>query len=78
MPLGRAARKKLGNLADMAHLTIREVIRDRGGNAGNVRAAGHWADKTLEEAAEAAAKGDEAAATAIKIAKQARRLGEEH
>ena len=49
-----------------------------GGSAANVREAGHWADRTLGETAEAAAKGNRAARRAIKIAKHAGRLGEEY
>jgi hypothetical protein len=76
MPLGRAARKRLGNLFEHAHRTIREMILERGGGAGNVREAGHWADRTLAEAAEAAGS-DNTAKKALKIVKQAKRLGEE-
>jgi hypothetical protein len=42
---------------------------------GNVREAGHWADRTLADTAEAAVKGNTTAEKAIKIVKQARRLG---
>jgi hypothetical protein len=75
MALGRAGRRKLGNLAVHAERTIRDMIRERGGTAANVREAGSWADKTLADAAEAAVKKDRAAAKAIKIVKQAKRLG---
>jgi hypothetical protein len=78
MPLSKGARRRLGNLADRAEVTVTEMIRERGGNASNVRQAGPWADKTLAETAEAAAEGDSAAATALKIVKQAKRLGEKH
>lgn len=44
----------------------------------SINEAGHWAQKTLGEAANAAVAGDESAETAIKIAQQARRLGQEH
>ncbi|HEY2910374.1 MAG TPA: DUF6334 family protein [Gemmataceae bacterium] len=53
------------------------MIRERGGSASNVRQAGPWAEKTLADTAEAAANGDRTAATAIKIVKQAKRLGRE-
>jgi len=72
------ARRKLGNLVEFAERTVADMIRERGGNASNVRQAELWAEKTLEETAEAAARGDASAETAIKIVKQARRLGEEH
>jgi hypothetical protein len=77
MPLSRAARRILGNLTDHEDRTVADMIRERGGNASNVRRAGPWADRTLDTA-KAAAQGDLTAATAIKIVKQARRLGEEH
>ncbi len=72
------ARKLLGRLADKAGETVRQVIRSRGGTASNVNEAGHWADRTLGEAAQAAADGDRGAATAVKIAKDAVRLGQAH
>lgn len=71
-------RKKLGDLADYGHRTVAEMIRERGGTASNVREAGHWAGKTLEEAAAAAVHGDIAAVKAIKIVKDARRLGKKY
>jgi hypothetical protein len=78
MNLSRAAKRKLGNFADRADENISELIVERGGNASNARQAGHWAGKTLGEAAEAAVQGDRSAETAIKIVKQAKRLGQQH
>lgn len=78
MPLSKAARRILGNLTEHEERTIADMIRERGGNASNVRQTGPWADRTLADTATAAAQGDQTAATAIKIVKQARRLGEEH
>ena len=78
MALSKAARKKLGNLEGQADQTVGQTILQRGGNAANVRHAGHWADRSLAETAEAAAKGDDTAETAIKIVKQAKRLGQKH
>jgi hypothetical protein len=46
--------------------------------AANVNQAGPRADKTLGETAQAAVKGDPTAETAIKIAKQAGRLGQQY
>jgi hypothetical protein len=69
--------KKLGGLSNRAEEKVADVIRSRGGNASNVREAGAWAQKTLAETAKAATGGDKAAETAIKIAKQAGRLGQE-
>jgi len=74
MDLSNSARRKLGSLHADADRIVADVIRARGGNASNVRQSGHWADRTPGETAEAAAS----AATAIKIVKQARRLGERH
>ncbi|HLA10388.1 MAG TPA: RHS repeat-associated core domain-containing protein [Pyrinomonadaceae bacterium] len=39
--------RKLGGLADRAGEKVADVIRSRGGNAGNVRQAGQWSQKTL-------------------------------
>jgi hypothetical protein len=78
MELTAAAKRTLGNLIDYADRLVSEMIRERGGNASNVRQAGPWANKTLGETAEAAAQGDKSAASAIKIVKQAKRLGEKH
>lgn len=78
MELSTAARRKLGNLADEADRKVSELIRQRGGSAANVRQAGPWANKTLGETAEAAVQGDPTAASAIKIVKQAKRLGQKH
>jgi hypothetical protein len=78
MNLSRAATRKLGNLAGRAEEVVQDLILERGGNASNARQAGHWADKKLGEVAEAAAQGDRSAETAIKIVKQARRLGQQH
>ena len=76
--LSPSARKELGNLADRAGEKIRDVIRSRGGSAANVNQVGHWADRTLGDAAKAAANGDATAKTAIKIAKAAARLGQQY
>ena len=70
--------RKLGGLSGRANETVADVIRSRGGTAANVREAGPWAQKTLAETAEAAVKGDATAETAIKIAKEAARLGQKH
>ena len=48
-----------------------------GGTASNVNQAGQWADRTLGETAEAASENP-SAETAIKIVKQAGRLGEKY
>lgn len=76
--LTKAEKSKLGNLLSRADETVSAVIRSRGGTGANVKEVGHWAEKTLAEAAKAAAKGDATAAKAIKIVKQAGRLGQKH
>ncbi|WP_298325119.1 RHS repeat-associated core domain-containing protein, partial [Asticcacaulis sp.] len=73
-----SARKRLGNLSDRADETMRDVARNRGASNSNVRAMGHWADKTLKETAEAAAKGDASAVKALKIMKEGGRLGQKY
>jgi hypothetical protein len=78
MKLTKAIRRKLGTLAKVADQTVAEVIRTRGGNAADVREAGPWADRSLAETAKAAVEGDKTAGTAIKIAKQAHRLGRKY
>jgi hypothetical protein len=70
--------KKLGGLSNRAEEKLADVIRSRGGNASNVREAGPWAQKTVAETAKAATGGDKTAETAIKIAKQAGRLGQKN
>ena len=76
MQLSKAARKILGNLIDQADCIVADVIRELGGTASNVRATGHWARESLGETATAAADGDMTAVKAIKLVKDARRLGE--
>ncbi len=78
MALSRAAQRKLGSLAGQADQKVGDMILRRGGNAANVRHAGPWVDRTLAETAEAAVQGDSTAETAIKIVKQAKRLGQKH
>lgn len=55
-----------------------EIILQRGGKRRNVQEAGHLVDKILRELAELANKGDKAAELAIKVAKDARRLGQKY
>jgi len=78
MALTPSIARKLGSLAADAERNVAEMIRERGGSAANVRQAGPWAWFTLAEAAAAAVAGDATAETAIKIVKQARRLGEQY
>ena len=78
MKLSRAAKSILGNLVGEAGRIVAELIRERGGKASNVRAAGHWATHSLGEVAQAAASGDASAVKAIKIVKDARRLGQRY
>ena len=76
--LSSGARKKLGSLAGRAGEQVRDVIRSRGGTGANVKQVGRWADKSLGETAQAAVDGDPTAETAVKIAKQAGRLGQQY
>jgi len=73
-----AARAKLGNLTNRAGEKVADVIRSRGGSGSNVNQAGQWAQKTLGETAKAAVDGDKTAESAIKIVKQAGRLGQKY
>jgi hypothetical protein len=73
--LSLKAKSKLGNLPGRVGEKVRDVIRSRGSSGANVQRVGEWADRTLGEAAEAAVKGDPNAETAVKVAKQAGRLG---
>lgn len=76
--LSSRAKSKLGNLASRANETVRDVIRSRGGSGANVQRVGEWADRTLGDAAEAAVGGDPNAERAVKVAKQAFRLGQQY
>ncbi len=78
MKLTKAAQRILGALIAVADQTVAEVIRARGGSAANVRETGPWAQRTIAEAALAVLEGDMTAAKAIKIVKQARRLGRKY
>jgi hypothetical protein len=62
-------------LQAMKDKTLREGILDRGGGGAVVRKAGDLADRTIGEIANAAALGDEASVKAIKLLKDAARLG---
>ncbi|WP_437527418.1 RHS repeat-associated core domain-containing protein [Sorangium sp. So ce726] len=72
-----AGRKVLQDpaLRQMKDKTLREEILARGGGGGVVRKAGDLADRTIGELANAAAQGDGAAVKAIKLLKDAARLG---
>jgi hypothetical protein len=70
--------RNLGNLGGRAGERSADVAVSRGASGANVRQMGHWADKPLGEVAKAAANGDRSAATALKIVKQAGRLGQKY
>jgi hypothetical protein len=78
MRISKPVRKILGTLLDQADRVVADLIRERGGTGSNVRESGHWAMRSLFETATAAASGDMTAVKAIKIVKDARRLGEKH
>jgi hypothetical protein len=59
----------------MKDKTLREGILERGGGGAVVRKAGDLADRPIGEIANAAAHGDEASVKAIKLLKDAARLG---
>jgi len=75
MKLSKAARRALGTLVGQADRLVSEMIQERGGNASNVRKAGHWASRRLWEIALAIAAGDQSAVRAMKIVKKARYYG---
>jgi hypothetical protein len=62
-------------LQAMKDKTLREGVLDRGGGGAVVRKAGDLSEKTIGEIANAAAQGDEASVKAIKLLKDAARLG---
>jgi RHS repeat-associated protein len=79
MALSPKAAKILGGLGPLATKTVAEVIRLRGGGGSQVqKVATHLQNLTLGEVARRAAGGDEAAKTAIKVAKDAKRLHEKY
>ena len=73
-----ACDRLLGNLLPRAGEIARTVARSRGASATNVRKMGPWADRTLQQVAEAAARGDRSTVSALKIIKQAGRLGQRY
>ena len=76
--IDQSSHRVLGNLTAQLDQLVSELIRERGGSAANVREAGHWAEKSLGEVAVAAAEGDIGAVKAIKIVKNAHRLGSKY
>ena len=74
--LTKGGRDKIGTLEGDKDKTVADVIRERGGGGAQVRDVGHWGERTLGEAANAAAAGDKAAEKAVKGAKQAGTKGQ--
>lgn len=70
--------RNLGNLGGRAAERSADVATSRGASGANVRLMGPWANKPLGDVARAAASGDRSAATALKIVKQAGRLGQKY
>ena len=70
--------KILGKLAGRSEEIAGNVARSRGASGQVVREMGHWAQKTLREVAQGVADGDPGAARAMKLVKQARRVGQIH
>lgn len=74
-------RQVLGKLygSEYQRMTAREAILARGGNAANVREAGkQFENETVESIARMAAQRDEGAMKAMKIIKDASRLGQKY
>jgi RHS repeat-associated protein len=70
--LSPAASRQLGNLAGRADDTLADVIRTRGGGAGQInQLQSGYGQLTLRKVAELAARGDAQAVKALKMAKQA-------
>jgi hypothetical protein len=70
--------RKLGDLNGVKHENVGTLIVARGGTGANVREAGVWAEETLLSTVQSALAGNAEAEKAVKIVKQARRLGEKH
>lgn len=75
-PIPPKVQDKLGGLLNRANDKVADVIISRGGTGSNVNEAGHWAQRTMAETAEAAVGGDLTAAKAIKLAKEAAKKGQ--
>jgi hypothetical protein len=69
--LSAGAKKILRNLLELKDTIARDAVRLRGGGKSQVDQLKHYADQTVGELANLAAKGDKTAKTAIKIIKQA-------
>ena len=72
------APRNLGNLGSRAGERAADVAKSRGATGANLREMGPWADKPLGEVARAAAQGNQEAAKALKIVKEAARLGQKY
>lgn len=72
--LTKGGKSAIGTLAADKDKTVAQVIKERGGGGSQVQEAGHWAQETLGDCANAAAAKDASAVTALKIAKDAKRL----
>lgn len=70
--------RNLGNLQNRANERAADVARSRGASGSNIREMGPWANKSLREVSEAARAGDRSAAKALKIVKEADRLGKKY
>ncbi len=74
----RITRKLGDDLAQHQAEIVRDVIISRGGSGANVQETGPWANQSLRAAAIGALQGSKQAEKAVKIVKQARRLGERY
>lgn len=79
MAVSPRAARILGGLGSLAPKTVAHVIRLRGGGGSQVqKVATHLQNLPLGEVAELAARGDEAAKSAIEVAKEAKRLHQKY
>ncbi|MFC1587496.1 RHS repeat-associated core domain-containing protein [Planctomycetota bacterium] len=77
--LTRAGKRKIGNLSHLKDISVSDAIKFRGGGQSQVRqVASHLQKKSVGEVANAAAKGDAEAETAIKMIKQAAKKAQDH
>ena len=75
-PEGRVA---ISNLLSRAGDRAGDVARDRGASASNIREKmGKWADVPLGALANAVGRREPGSVTALKMVKQADRLGQKH
>lgn len=75
---GGGSFRNLGNLGSRANDLAGNVARERGASGQVVKEMGHWANRPLKDVSRAAANGDRSAQRALKLVKQANRLGQRY